>query len=242
MAYNPLNPNSQATMANSQPVVIASNQSPVSVTGTILITGIPSISGQVGASIIGTVPVVQVTNPWVITGSVQASITPAANQSVSGTVGASVVGTVPTTQAGTWISSIVSTVPSSVLVGASIMGLTPVNVTTLAGNALSVDVGNTNTGTARMIQATGSTFNTGQVTIASTATSILGVNVNRIRAVITNVGTNPVYLGSSSVLSSITGTLLAGIAGYPILIRSSSSVWGTSPAGNQIVTFLEEVK
>lgn len=95
MAYNPLNPNGQATMANSQPVVIASNQSPVSVAGTVNITGNPSVSGQLGSSIIGTVPVTQVTNPWIITGSVQASITPAANQSVSGTVGASIIGLVP---------------------------------------------------------------------------------------------------------------------------------------------------
>lgn len=54
-----------------------------------------SVSGVVGASILGTVPVTQVTSPWIITGSVQASVTPAANQSVSGTVGASIIGAVP---------------------------------------------------------------------------------------------------------------------------------------------------
>ncbi len=41
-----------------------------------------SVSGTAGASIIGTAPVTQVTNPWVITGSVQG----VANQSVSGTI------------------------------------------------------------------------------------------------------------------------------------------------------------
>lgn len=62
-----------------------------------------SVSGTVGASLIGLSPVsvsnfptnqnvsgsvvtFQGTNPWIITGSVQASITPSANQSVSGTV------------------------------------------------------------------------------------------------------------------------------------------------------------
>lgn len=93
MAYNPLNPNGQASMASSQPVVIASNQSPVSVLATIF--GNASISGQVGASVLGTVPVTQTTNPWIITGSVQGSFSPAANQSVSGTVGASIIGVAP---------------------------------------------------------------------------------------------------------------------------------------------------
>ncbi len=56
------------------------------------------------------------------------------NQKIVGTVtvtalqGHSVSGTVGTTQAGTWISSVVNTVPSSMLVGASIIGLTPVNI------------------------------------------------------------------------------------------------------------------
>jgi hypothetical protein len=108
MAYNPLNPNGQASMIASQPVVIASDQSPVSVLATI--SGRPSISGQVGASVVGTVPVTQTTNPWVITGSVQGSFAPSGNQSVSGTVGASVIGTIPVTMAGAWTTSVVGTV------------------------------------------------------------------------------------------------------------------------------------
>lgn len=39
-----------------------------------------------GANTIGSVTAIQGTNPWIITGSVQAAITPAANQSVSGAV------------------------------------------------------------------------------------------------------------------------------------------------------------
>ena len=86
-----------------------------------------SVQGTV--SVLGTVPVTQSTSPWIITGSVQGAFSPSGNQSVSGTVGASVIGTVPVTQSGTVITSLVSTIPSSVLVGASIIGLTPVNVT-----------------------------------------------------------------------------------------------------------------
>lgn len=75
--------------------------------------------GSLSVSVLGTVTV---------TGSVVAVTT--GNQSVSGTIGASIIGTVPTTQAGTRITSIVSTVPSSVIVGASIFGQLP------AGNAI----------------------------------------------------------------------------------------------------------
>lgn len=74
-----------------------------------------SVSGTVGASVIGHAPVV------IVGGSIAASFTPPANQSVSGTVGVtqqstwiasvfgnvSVIGTVPVTQAGTWATSIV---------------------------------------------------------------------------------------------------------------------------------------
>src|SRR3990167_2943172 len=80
-----------------------------------------SVSGTVGASVVGHAPVV------IVGGSILTSST--ANQSVSGTVGASVIGTVPVVQSGTVITSLVSTIPSSVIVGASIFGLPPVNVT-----------------------------------------------------------------------------------------------------------------
>lgn len=109
-----------------------------------------SVSGTVGASVIGLAPVAvsnfpanqsvsgaitQGTTPWItnfqnssivafqLAGSVlatSATVNPAANQSVSGTVN---VGNFP------GITSLVSTVPSSVIVGASIFGLPPVNVT-----------------------------------------------------------------------------------------------------------------
>lgn len=66
-----------------------------SVSGTVNIgTGGPvSVLGTM--SVIGTVPVTQVTSPWIITGSVQGSFSPSGNQSVSGTVGASIIGQLP---------------------------------------------------------------------------------------------------------------------------------------------------
>jgi hypothetical protein len=108
-----------------------------------------SVSGTVGASIIGHAPVV------IVGGSILTAST--ANQSVSGTVGASIIGTVPVTQAttpwtigsiygnisgsvaafqiGTTITSLVSTVPSSVIVGTSIFGQLPAGTAPLGSVA-----------------------------------------------------------------------------------------------------------
>src|SRR3990167_9686624 len=74
-----------------------------------------SVSGTVGASVVGHAPVV------IVGGSILTSSTP--NQSVSGTV--------QSEQTGIRITSVVSANPSSMLVGASVIGLTPVNITNL---------------------------------------------------------------------------------------------------------------
>lgn len=161
----------------------------VAITGSVVAVGGGSVSGTVGASILGWVPI-QASNTSIISyiqnsvatviigGSVAASFTPPANQSVSGavsvsnfpttqnvsgsvvsyqlpgsvlatsatftpsgnqsvsgTVGASVIGTVPVTQSGINISSIVSSIPSSVLVGASIFGQLPAGTAPLGSVA-----------------------------------------------------------------------------------------------------------
>lgn len=88
MAYDVF-PLGQNPMSSSRAVVIASNQTPVSVAGTVNIGNNASVSGTTGSSIIG-LPTVQTGNNSVITvvqGSVAVSVTPVANQSVSGSVG-----------------------------------------------------------------------------------------------------------------------------------------------------------
>lgn len=106
MSYNPLTIGQQP-MSSSQGVVIASNQSPVSVAGTVNITGNPSISGTIniagnpsvsgtiGASIVGQLPAgtaplgsiaaLQGTNPWTVVSSLAGGIFP-----VSGSVAATI--------------------------------------------------------------------------------------------------------------------------------------------------------
>lgn len=94
-----------------------------------------SVSGSIGASIIGLTPV-QVPGSVavaIVSGSIAVSVTPPANQSVSGTVGASIIGTIPVTQGGTWIASVfgnmsvIGTVPvtQSGIWTASIVGQGP---------------------------------------------------------------------------------------------------------------------
>lgn len=91
MAYNPNNPNGQATMANSSPVVLASNQSAVPITdnsGSITVDGSVTVSGTVTANAgTGTMNV-----------SVQNASIPVTDNGGSLTVD----GTVAATKSGTW--------------------------------------------------------------------------------------------------------------------------------------------
>lgn len=86
----------------------------VNVTGSVVAAGNQSVSGTVGASIIGIVPV-QLSNSSVIAiiqGSVATVGTAVANQSVSGTVGASIIGIVPVQLSN---SSVLTVIQSSVI-------------------------------------------------------------------------------------------------------------------------------
>jgi hypothetical protein len=98
MAYNPNNANGQATMANSAPVVIASNQSALPITdnsGSITVDGSVTVSGTVTANAgTGTqnvsvqnasIPVTDNGGSLTVDGSVSVSNFPA-TQAVSGTV------------------------------------------------------------------------------------------------------------------------------------------------------------
>lgn len=110
------------TIGNNNALIVNSDGTAnVRISGSVATAGnsfTGSVSGTVGASIIGIAPV------FIVGGSIAGTFT-TPNQSVSGTVGASIIGTVPVTQSGTQVTSLVSTVPSSVLVGASIFGQLP---------------------------------------------------------------------------------------------------------------------
>lgn len=130
--------------------------------------------GSIGAVIVG--------------GSIAASFTPPANQSVSGTVGA--------TQQGTWISSIVNTVPSSVLVGTSIFGQLP------AGTAV--------LGSVAALQGTNP-----WVVVSSIAGGIFPIS-GSVAATITNTNVNV----SGSVAAFQAGTQITSVSGQVTVVSS----------------------
>lgn len=177
----------------------------VPVTGTVFVAGSvaavltgtvnQSVSGTVGASIVGTVPVTQVTSPWVVVSSIAGGIFP-----ISGSVAATVTnfpttqnvsGSVVAFQGGTQTTSLVSTVPSSVIVGASIFGQLP------AGTAM--------LGSVAAYQ--GAVWNiAGSVAAIVTNT----VNVNAAGSVVAFQGTSPwvVNFQNSSVLAVPVGSVI----------------------------------
>lgn len=170
-----------------------------------------------------------------------------ANQSVSGTIGASVIGTVPVTQSGTQITSIVNIVPSSVIVGASIFGLAPVNITNTninvsgsvaahirSGSVIAVLGGNTSVitvprGSVMTIPVKTGGSSVYAVLSSITAVSIMTANSARVGGTIYNNAGTPVYIGlgvTPVVTTSIFTTILQPNDYYELPYGWSSVVGG----------------
>lgn len=143
MSYNSQNPNGQATMANSEPVVIASNQSAIPVTdnaGSLTVDGSVSITGT----------------PTVALDS--ASLTALENITVQNAAGASAVniqdggnsitvdGTVAATKSGTWVLDANSGVDIGDVTINNASGAAAVNIQD-GGNSITVDGSVTVSGT-----------------------------------------------------------------------------------------------
>lgn len=201
-----------------------------SISGAVTVIGNPSISGQVGASVIGLTPVA-VTNTPSISGTVNIGGTP--NVNTAGSVVAfqggawtqSVVGNVGLT--GTVITSLVSTVPSSVIVGASIFGLAPVNVTntvTINPPSVSGTVGASVIGTVPITQS-GTIITSLVSTVPSSV--IVGASIFGLAPVnITNTNINV----SGSVVGFQGGTQITSIVStVPSSVLVGASVFGTAP-------------
>jgi len=100
------------------------------------------------------------------------------------------------------------------------------NALTSTGNALDVNVksgqtkgaGMIDANTLRVTEGNGATLNTGQVAVSTTVVQILPSNANRLRLVIANMGTAPIYIGPFNVSVS-NGMVLAGIVGYPLTLH-----------------------
>ena len=90
-----------------------------------------------------------------------------------------------------------------------------------------------------------SSFNTNQVSVASSATLIVGQNTGRKAVVITNTSTTALYISSGTNAAAgpncttSAGQLLPGVVGASISIPSTSAVWGISGGSSATVTFLD---
>lgn len=175
---------------------------------------------SINASIVG-IPTV------LVGGSVTTIGTVIANQSVSGTVGASVIGNVnttitsiatasgafPVTQSGTTISSLVSTVPSSVIVGASIFGQLPAgtavlgSVVTLQGTSPWVISGTVTPSGNQSVS--GALFVSGSVLLGSSNASVIA------------------YLQNSSLIAINAGSVVTISQGSVINVLQTPSIVGT---------------
>ena len=207
MSYNPNNPNGQDTMANSSPVVIASNQSAVPINGTIT----SSISGTIPTTVVsGTISTV--TNAVSVSGTIPVSGTVTANAG-TGTLATSIVGTVPVS--GTFWQA---TQPVSGTVTAAISGTSTVSgtVTANAGTNLNTSALATEAGAV-------STISTNTTNIPN----VIGTAASAIPSKILQVG------GSDGTLSRAIKTLTSGQMDIRPLTSAdivTSTISGTVPA------------
>lgn len=171
-----------------------------------------SVSGTVGASTVGHVPVV------IVGGSVLTSSTP--NQSVSGTVQVEPIGTI--------ITSIVNIVPSSVIVGASIFGLAPVNITNanvpIAGSVAAFQAGTQITSLVSTVPSS--------VIVGISVFGQLPAGTAPLGSVATLQGTNPwvVNFQNSSIITiNASSSILAVPVGSTITVFQDSSLLAVPP-------------
>lgn len=188
-----------------------------SVTGTVAITSsvVTLVTGLQGASVSGTVTANQGTNPWVITGSVQATLAPAANQSVSGTVGASVIGLTPVA---------VTNTPS--ISGTVLVGNTNVNVSgsvvSFINNTPAVSVQGT-VFVSGSVVTVGSSAPANQSVSGAVSVSNFPTTQNVSGSVVAFQGTNPFI-----ITGSVQGSFSAGNSSVQVLnFPANQSVSGT---------------
>jgi len=145
-----------------------------------------------------------------------------------------------------WLSGIYSKLSGTIAVSGTFWPATqPVSLTSLptlvAGSALigKVGVDQTTPGTTNGVTEVGSSnWAVTQVSVATTATSIVAARSARQAVVITNLGSTPVYLGGSGVTTSA-GALLPGVVGASKVIPTSAAVYGIVVSGAQSISVEE---
>lgn len=195
----------------------------VSSTPSSLLTG-ASIYGQLpgGTAVLGSVAALQGTNPWV-TVAPAGSVMAVSGISFAGSVLAGNTSSV--IQQGTWIVSVVSTVPSSVLVGASIYGQLPAG-TAMMGSVAALQAGTwsmpvTESGT--WIVSVAGTYATGAASVVSglgvltlglrndTLASIYGANAQYTPHTVGAAGEQVVAIAPMSTQVTGIGSCFTGV-------------------------------
>lgn len=208
-----------AVLQSSSLIAVASGNQ--SVSGAVTVAG-SVLLGSSNASVIA-----------VIQGSIAAVVTPSANQSISGAINISgsvllgssnssvialIQGSVAAAQIGTQITSIVNSIPSSVLVGASIFGQLP------AGTAV--------LGSVAALQGTNPWIVTGSVSGALNISGsvLLGSSNASVIA----------YLQSSSIIGVVTGSVVTVFSNNSVLSIPTSSTIAIIQANSIVGSYAED--
>jgi hypothetical protein len=80
---------------------------------------------------------------------------------------------------------------------------------------------------------------TGQSTLTGAASQILPANPARSGVVIENTGTNAVYIGENSTVSTSTGYLIPGVVGASIAFATTGAIYGITAGPSETVTYLQ---
>lgn len=228
-------------------------------------TGNQSVSGTVGASVIGWIPI-QASNTSIISyiqnsiaaviigGSIAATITPAANQSVSGTVGASVIGWVPiqpsnTSTIGIFQNSSILAVPVgsviTVLQSSSILAVPVGSVITVWQNSsvLAVPVGSI-IGVWQNASIAGTYAEDAAHTTGDKGLFALGVRNDTQTSITSADGDySPLAVGPTGAIIATDAPITKWIQGTADLrVVLGSSVTAIAAQGASIFTYIREIQ
>jgi len=143
-----------------------------------------------------------------------------------------------------WLSGIFNKLNTSITVTGTFWPITqPVSFSSalVAGSAIvgKVGIDQTTIGITNGVTEVGSSnWVVNQVSVGSTATSLVPVRSARQAVVVTNMGATPVYLGGAGV-TMINGALLPGVVGASKTIPTTTAVYGIVGANSQIVSIEE---
>jgi hypothetical protein len=109
---------------------------------------------------------------------------------------------------------------------------------TTMGNSLPIVIASDQPAIPTITPVGATTWAVTQVTIGTTATSLLAARAGRFGVLITNLGTTAVFLGIAGV-TTVNGALLPGVVGASKTIPVTGAVFGIVASGSQIVSVEE---